>query len=398
METDSLIQFIAGWLLTYLVHSTILLLTVMLLIRMTPSERAQERLWRLGLLGALASTSAQSAGLADFPHLIPAGAARNLGQALDLQTNAGWMTDAGTALLNSAVIAWAVIALAGIISLLVGHFRLSRLLRRQLPLQLPRTRTGFSLPTELPILVVPGIQTPIALASGKVCLPRNAILNLTSDELFAVVAHEQAHIARRDPLWLLVTSIICRIFFFQPLNWVSARNLRALGELLCDALAAERTSPLAIASALATVSSWPVHPRLTATGLASPPSLTMRRVVRILQRAESKPDRRWAIPFCMVCVLGLITLGPRVSLRSGMAGIRYTIAALDNAGPFTVTLERSRVVAMTFDGVAVPTEHIVQKGKIVRVRPPAGANDLELELTANGGMKWTSRPKPVSTD
>jgi beta-lactamase regulating signal transducer with metallopeptidase domain len=90
----------------------------------------------------------------------------------------------------------------------------------------------------------------VALPSGALCLPPEAFLHLSAEELHAVLVHEQEHVRRGDPFWLILNAVICRVFFFQPLNWVAARRLRALAEFLCDAIAARRTSPVAVASAL----------------------------------------------------------------------------------------------------------------------------------------------------
>lgn len=56
-------------------------------------------------------------------------------------------------------------------------------------------------------------------------------------ELDAVLAHERAHVRRRDPLVQWLAAINRSIFWFHPLAWWLERRLAALAEEACDAAA-----------------------------------------------------------------------------------------------------------------------------------------------------------------
>src|SRR5256884_8916222 len=72
-----------------------------------------------------------------------------------------------------------------------------------------------------------------------------------------MLAHELAHLARRDSLWLAGASLIERFFFFQPLNRLARRELETTAEYLSDEWATRKTgSPVALAKCLATVAEW----------------------------------------------------------------------------------------------------------------------------------------------
>jgi len=50
-----------------------------------------------------------------------------------------------------------------------------------------------------------------------------------------VLAHEMAHVARFDALWLGIQHILQAVYFFHPLVWISGAELHQERERLCDA-------------------------------------------------------------------------------------------------------------------------------------------------------------------
>ena len=52
--------------------------------------------------------------------------------------------------------------------------------------------------------------------------------------LRAVLLHETAHIQRRDWLMQTVVQISCAVYWFNPLVWIVARQMRAEAEIACD--------------------------------------------------------------------------------------------------------------------------------------------------------------------
>jgi len=79
-----------------------------------------------------------------------------------------------------------------------------------------------------------GLVSPIALPNGEICLPAANLQALQPDELDAVLAHEMAHLKRRDAAWLTIAAWIRVLFFFQPLNIVCAARIHEETERLCD--------------------------------------------------------------------------------------------------------------------------------------------------------------------
>jgi HEAT repeat protein/beta-lactamase regulating signal transducer with metallopeptidase domain len=151
---------------------------------------------------------------------------------------------------------------------------------------------------------------PLALGGRRIVLPERFLQELEPEQQRAALAHEMAHVARRDPEWRIVVEVVERALFFQPLNRLASARLRDSAEFLCDEWAVQHTqSPLALARCLAVVASWwsPAD-ELPAgvSAMARSDSAMVRRVTRILDAPASfarRPRPHWlAIPVALVAV------------------------------------------------------------------------------------------------
>jgi beta-lactamase regulating signal transducer with metallopeptidase domain len=156
-----------------------------------------------------------------------------------------------------------------------------------------------------------GIPGPVALGRSAICVPGRLLTELSPAEQRGVLAHELAHLLRRDPFWLIALSTLRALLFFQPLQAVAERQLREAAEFQCDDWAVQRTgSSLSLARCLARVATWldrAPHPTPLASMAASRSSL-VRRVERILAATPSIPPRRTAVLTRPAAALGVIAL------------------------------------------------------------------------------------------
>jgi hypothetical protein len=92
-----------------------------------------------------------------------------------------------------------------------------------------------------PVYESAAIATPLTtgLLSPVVLLP-TSWRTWPADTLAAVLAHENAHIARRDSLVALLAHLNRAIFWFHPLAWWLERTLAVTAEHACDEVAARR--------------------------------------------------------------------------------------------------------------------------------------------------------------
>jgi hypothetical protein len=192
-------------------------------------------------------------------------------------------------------------------------------------------RAGLARPVRL--LVAPRLAAPLSTGwrSLRICLPPRALEELSREELEAVLAHEVAHLARRDPPWLFLLWLVESVCFFQPLNRLARRELSASFELSADAWAARATGDrLALAACLARIAGWivgaPAPRAQRALGAAMADTLDLdrprsrlgERILRLLDPSELARDDR---PGRAELPLGLVLLGALSLAVPGAAAV-----------------------------------------------------------------------------
>jgi beta-lactamase regulating signal transducer with metallopeptidase domain len=133
---------------------------------------------------------------------------------------------------------WAAIAAAMLAQLATGMWCGRRLSRSAAPLDLDAAA---------PVYESESVRVPITLGSFRtvIVIPPNW-RGWDQRKLAAVLAHESAHVRRRDPLRQLLASTYRALFWFSPLAWWLHRELADLAEAASDdaALAATRDETL----------------------------------------------------------------------------------------------------------------------------------------------------------
>lgn len=116
---------------------------------------------------------------------------------------------------------------------------------------------------------------------------------LSSQEtLRHVLAHEQAHARRLDPLWALLRCVCLAVYWFNPLVWAAAFAAKTDCELACDESVLARLDGddrIAYGRALlavACVRTGPSNPLLTATTMAGGKRQLRDRLGRIARRPQ----------------------------------------------------------------------------------------------------------------
>ena len=144
--------------------------------------------------------------------------------------------------------------------------------------------------------IVDGLPSPaftVGLLSPRVYVAEALLERLSDEELVAVLAHESAHVERRDPLRLSVLRALAHTLFWIPALERLADDMADEAEVLADDVAAA-DRPLVLAQAILTLAQWPraTAPSASAASLGvgfNRPDLLDRRVRRLV--GEETPPR-----------------------------------------------------------------------------------------------------------
>jgi HEAT repeat protein/beta-lactamase regulating signal transducer with metallopeptidase domain len=342
------LTLLAGsWLLTYLVHSTLLLGGIWLVTRWTRTGPAlRDSLWKIGMVGSLLTSSLQVGlgleplgGVLTLRNPVTAGPEVSATPAPDsvwagqlLQTpvpshrevrSPAALTPTNVSALDasapgvraptlepvtaptqpgatraerylpSLVWLWAAVAASLVLLYLVRRARAMRDIGPRVPVEndslasmLQSLRTSGGVRRPIRLTCASGLGSPVALGSSEIVLPEAALIELDAEQQRSMLAHELAHLARRDPAWLALACMIERVFFLQPLNRVARAGMQESAELLCDDWAVHRTgSGFSLATCLVKVAEWvDTTPRpVPLAGMAEQRSQLVTRIHRLIE-------------------------------------------------------------------------------------------------------------------
>lgn len=363
---EGVMVFGAGWLLTYLLHSTVLLGIAWCLDRwsgISASPRLRSWLWRAALVGGVATATLASLGwspsavelsvteaekaVLELPTAggspsaqpVAPDAAPSPGESYsrpesaappaarftsphrsDLTNPVAWWAAAShdwPYLLFLASVAVAAAVLLGRGLRLWSFFR--HLGSRQ-PVESGPLREALDDLVDDPLdarevaLSLSGtLASPVTLPGGEICVPSRAREELDDREMKALLAHELTHLRRRDPPTLLALAALEGLLAVQPLNRVARRRLVSAAESRIDDHVRRLGLGTALASTIVTVGRWMRGGRAQGhvAGLARDSELETR-VRRLLDGPDMSEEAGapGAAPFVAgaAVVLGAITL------------------------------------------------------------------------------------------
>ncbi|MEA3014643.1 MAG: hypothetical protein QOD42_3188 [Sphingomonadales bacterium] len=121
------------------------------------------------------------------------------------------------------------------------------------------------------------------------------------EEADAILAHELAHVARRDWPALIATRIAAAVFWFNPLVWLLEREIVQQAEEAADCEAAAHVEPARYAQ---TLLSWAQVPgrAIPANSIAPKQSALGKRIRAILDRRERPQGSAWTKIAAILCV------------------------------------------------------------------------------------------------
>ena len=195
-----------------------------------------------------------------------------------------------------------------------------------------------------------GVRRPVALLESAlvrvplvvghlrpmILLPLGTVAGLSSAHLEAILAHELAHVLRRDYLVNLLQTVAEALFFYHPAVWFVANCVRTERENCCDDTAAALCGgdSLRLACALTALAEWsqsaavPAAPRLALAAIGGRGAL-LDRVRRLVQHRPAPPTLAEGLLAGALVLGGLGLLGSSVALAGPLIQPATKPAAFD---------------------------------------------------------------------
>ncbi|MCY3700499.1 MAG: M56 family metallopeptidase [Gemmatimonadetes bacterium] len=135
----------------------------------------------------------------------------------------------------------------------------------------------------------------------RVLIPAKLASGLKSGELRCILAHELAHVRRRDHLVRWLEWLACAVFWWNPVAWRARRELRTAQEYCSDALASSSISaqPRVYAGALLrtvefmSTASALRCPAFVSTAADGQSAISLEGRIRMIFRDKPRPLPRW---------------------------------------------------------------------------------------------------------
>lgn len=229
-------------------------------------------------------------------------------------------------LAGMSALAWLLVALVMIVRRLQGARNGRRLLGARRPLASGLAHDALLGLTRRAGIPAPALSLcdelggPATLPSGEICIPRWAA-ELPPGQLEALLAHELAHVERRDPWWLAAGIAVEAMFWMQPLNRLVRHRLACLAELHADGRAArligdgrELARCLAHCAERLNAHSMPV----LAAAMARRGGALSERVRKLIEHATETGDVPMSKKFLIFAgAMALVTVLPSVAVLAG---------------------------------------------------------------------------------
>ncbi len=246
-------------------------------------------------------------------------------------------------------------------------------------------RVALNYPKQPDVRLSAKAQSPMAfqLLRPVIVLPTQTVETLTPEELRPVVAHEMAHLKRRDPLINTLQILLFGIWWFHPVYWWLNRTLRRVREECCDDAVLTRAAQpedrycqvlLDAARACQVATAGRV-----VLGFGESRSSMKHRIVRIM---DPRVHKRARLGWLAAAVLGVVILAstPLWQRSSSLDRPRPVTEASSSPG-LLESLVKGRGPSLVLDGTDfADLKDCVDASRLTR-RKRSGIADFTLEST-----------------
>ncbi|HKS25711.1 MAG TPA: M56 family metallopeptidase [Thermoanaerobaculia bacterium] len=299
----------SAWSVTYLVHSTLMIAVVWIAAYWIRSASVRDTLWKLALVGGIVTATIQMS--VPVERFLPETAPRRItvpmplpaappAPALQSETRIELRDvppSAPARKLPLLPTVWAALTALLIARIVVGRNRFLQTIRERVEILsgadralVDRLAERAGLARAVRLTESGSVRSPLAMLGWEIVVPAGVLSGMTGEQRETILAHELAHLQRRDPLWLTLAEGVKAILCFQPLNWLVQAKMKETAEFLCDDAAVLQTgNRKALAETLAALAVSVSTPVPAVAAMAEGGSHLIARVTRVL-RASGRPD------------------------------------------------------------------------------------------------------------
>jgi len=167
------------------------------------------------------------------------------------------------------------------------------------------------------ILVLPARISPAVWSLAgrpRILLPQELVACMRCERLETIIAHELAHVRRRDHFIRFLEFAAITVFWWNPMVWWVRRQLRELEEQCCDAIVVETVTDSVRDYAVALVETLEFLSKdsgpLPVGATAAKPGVSLSRRIEMLKtgsNARQLTRRGMLMAFCLLAVpMGLV--------------------------------------------------------------------------------------------
>ena len=245
----------------------------------------------------------------------------------------------------------------------------------------------------VPIRLSDAIDTPVAAGWWRpvVLVPAALLTALPVEYIEALLAHELAHVRRRDYLVNLLQGAVETLLFYHPVVWWLSRRVRIEREQIADDLACRALAePRQLALALQALDRFQEARARSGASLPHAPRLLpaahggqlMPRIKRLLRPNHQRPDWKLALPLAGLAALGLAVHAAQATSPAPPAVAPVALApavAPVAAAPAVAPVARVAPVALAAPVAAVaPTPRVAPVPAIAPVAAAAPVSGIRM--------------------